>query len=775
MNRNNNYKRLAIDALRVLHSSLYITTHSLANTRTHTINRVSKFIRDNQNLTSTVSHHHINNLITNLVNVAGNAISSGVNQFARNASSSPQTQYDTVQHNNQYNKHNSINIDIEDDNGMHAPSATHHKQHIIHSTSITHSADDSYNIPISSDLATATKSNIHSLNQSKNRLVNTGNVAYQAAKTAVQSEVSHGHAQHKQPDLITNVKDTVQSQSLQQTQSHSNKQSMQQPATSNVHQAAAVYRPSTSVQQSRSVPATLNVPGAQQTNIAQASDIKSTSSFPSANTSASITPPRWQPRETAVPSSAFGRVWGFGKLAAGMAFGSVTDKLTGHTSNNTTSSNTTLHSELNPSGSTHSSSSGLSSILSEGNAERLAEGLCRMRGAALKVGQILSIQDESVLPPQLQAIFDRVRDRADVMPQKQLHHALSSELGNEWRGKVAEFDTQPIAAASIGQVHRATLHSGVDVVMKVQYPGVADSINSDINNVKRMVTWLNIVPKGLYLEETMSAAKEELGLECDYEFEARCQKKYQQLMSPYPQFYVPYVVDELSTKRVLTSELVHGVSIDKLAVGATHQQPQQRRDEIAFNLIDLCITELFKFRFMQTDPNWSNFLYNPDTNIINLIDFGACRTYNKLFVDEYMRMVHSCATQNRAECVESSTRMGFLTGDESKIMLDAHVAAGFIIGEPFASKVPYNFVAANIPQRVAKLASVMLQHRLTAPPKEAYTLHRKLSGAFLTARKLSANISCHDTFFELYDNYQFSKERYDSRKSKQTNVAQAVV
>jgi aarF domain-containing kinase len=126
-----------------------------------------------------------------------------------------------------------------------------------------------------------------------------------------------------------------------------------------------------------------------------------------------------------------------------------------------------------------------------------------MRGAALKVGQMLSIQDESMLPPQLAAILHRVRNQADVMPQRQLHRALAQQLGDDWRNKLLSFDDIPFAAASIGQVHKAVLHDGTQVVIKVQYPGVATSISSDIRNVNSLINVFNVLPKGMFLDETL--------------------------------------------------------------------------------------------------------------------------------------------------------------------------------------------------------------------------------------------------------------------------------
>lgn len=395
-----------------------------------------------------------------------------------------------------------------------------------------------------------------------------------------------------------------------------------------------------------------------------------------------------------------------------------------------------------------------SAFLSEANAERFASGLCRMRGAALKVGQMLSIQDDSLLPKPMQDVLERVRNQADVMPQKQLQQTLNKELGSDWQGKLQSFDWRPIAAASIGQVHQAVLPDGREVVMKVQYPGVAESIESDINNLKMLIRWVDMVPKGLYLDETMAAAKQELSIECDYRHEAACQLRFKSLLRDVASLsrrcQVPDVITDLSTQRLLTTIKVPGVPIDKLTGLA-----QPVRNHVASTLLDLCLHELFLFRFMQTDPNWGNFLFDPETNMVNLIDFGASRDYEKPFVDEYLRMVYACSKRDREGVIASSIKLGFLTGDESKAMLDAHCESGFIIGEPFASEKPYDFVAGNIAGRVAQKAAIMLKERLTPPPKEAYTLHRKLSGNFLTCKKLEAVIDCRTPFLELYNNYKF--------------------
>ncbi|GKU90524.1 hypothetical protein SLEP1_g4510 [Rubroshorea leprosula] len=453
-----------------------------------------------------------------------------------------------------------------------------------------------------------------------------------------------------------------------------------------------------------------------------------------------VTRKRRKPREVKVPATPFSRALGFAALGAGLAWGTVQESA--------------KRLVFGPSKS-HDKQSAVSPFLSDENAERLAFALCKMRGAALKIGQMLSIQDESLVPAPILAALDIVRQGADVMPRKQLNQVLEAELGHDWPSKLSSFDYEPMAAASIGQVHRAVTKDGMHVAMKIQYPGVADSIESDIQNVKLLLDYTNLIPEGLYLDRAMKVAEKELSRECDYELEAANQKQFRDLLSNANAegFYVPLVVDDLSSKRVLTTELVSGIPIDKVAL-----LDQDTRNFVGRKLLELTVMELFVFRFMQTDPNWSNFLYDEATTTMNLIDFGAAREYPKRFVNDYLRMVVACANADRDAVIEMSKRLGFLTGMESEIMIDAHVQAGLVVGLPFSKPGGYDFRTANITQSISNLGATMLRHRLTPPPDEAYSLHRKLSGAFLACIKLGAVVPCREQLLEVYERYQFGED-----------------
>ncbi|KAL9233683.1 hypothetical protein vseg_008646 [Gypsophila vaccaria] len=447
---------------------------------------------------------------------------------------------------------------------------------------------------------------------------------------------------------------------------------------------------------------------------------------------------RRKPRERKVPSNRFSRAFGFASLGAGLAWGAAQESAKRF---------------LFPTTDSLGKQSTSSAFLSDKNAERLALALCRMRGAALKIGQMLSIQDESLVPAPLLAALEIVRQGADVMPRSQINKVLDAELGPNWSSKMRSFNYEPMAAASIGQVHQAATRDGMDVAVKIQYPGVADSIESDIDNLKMLDDTLGLVPKGLYLDRVVEVAKEELSRECDYELEARNQKLFRNLFSDKEGFYVPLVVEELSSKRILTTELVPGIPIDKVA-----SLDQETRNYVGKKLLELTLMELFVFRFMQTDPNWSNYLFDEPSRLINLIDFGAARDFPKTFVDDYLRMVVACANCDKDAVIEMSRRLGFLSGVESEIMLDAHVQAGFVVGLPFSKPGGYDFRSTNITQSLSNLGATMLKHRLTPPPAEAYSLHRKLSGAFLACIKLGAVVPCRELLFEVFEHYDFGEE-----------------
>ncbi|XP_063218139.1 atypical kinase COQ8B, mitochondrial [Bacillus rossius redtenbacheri] len=435
-----------------------------------------------------------------------------------------------------------------------------------------------------------------------------------------------------------------------------------------------------------------------------------------------------------VPASRVGRFMSFGGLAAGLGAGALAEmarrSLGGKRAQPSVSD--TLD----------------TAFLSEANAERIVNTLCKVRGAALKLGQLLSIQDNTIISPGLQRAFERVRQSADFMPVWQVEKVLSAELGADWRRKLAHFEMKPFAAASIGQVHHVTLLSGREAAMKIQYPGVARGITSDIDNLVGILKVWRVFPDALFIDNIVAVAQRELAWEVDYERELQCTKRFKELLRDYPQYYVPDVIEELSTRQVFTSELIDGMPVDQCA-----GLDAAARHRVARLVMELCLKELFQFLYMQTDPNWSNFFYNPDTDQLLLLDFGASREYSREFMDQYIEVIRAAADGDRDKVLRLSKDIGFLTGYESKVMNEAHVDTVMVLGEVFRDTRGFDFGAQSTTRQVQRLVPTMLQHRLCPPPEEIYSLHRKLSGVFLLCAKLRVRMECRSLFEDAYARY----------------------
>ncbi|KAG2143902.1 ABC1-domain-containing protein [Suillus cothurnatus] len=447
-----------------------------------------------------------------------------------------------------------------------------------------------------------------------------------------------------------------------------------------------------------------------------------------------------------VPSSRLGRLFHYGGLAASLSYGAASELLR---------RSTTSHAD-----------NAQPVMMTEANITRLVSKLSQMRGAALKLGQFMSIQDTHLLPPEVDKIFRRVQDSAHYMPDWQMQQVLRTSLGESWADNFTSFDRIPFAAASIGQVHHAVLArsqspSGDDqrVAVKIQFPNIANSIASDLGYVKMVLTAGSLLPRGLFLDRTIQVMKDELADECDYSREASFLERYgrSDCLGPDARFKVPWVWPG-STERVLVMEHVEGVSIGDAVIGAL---PQEERNEIASRIIELCLRELFQFRLMQTDPNFTNFLWDSKAQQLSLVDFGATREYTKKFMDSWLSLLQAAASEDRIACAEWSQRLGYLTGEENEVMLNAHIDSMVLLATPFKSTTTQPFAFgpgtpwADITAQIRAIIPVMLKHRLTPPPRETYSLNRKLSGAFLLASRLRAVVDTKKLWDQVTDSYKF--------------------
>jgi predicted unusual protein kinase regulating ubiquinone biosynthesis (AarF/ABC1/UbiB family) len=380
-----------------------------------------------------------------------------------------------------------------------------------------------------------------------------------------------------------------------------------------------------------------------------------------------------------------------------------------------------------------------SAFLSPANARRLARRLSQLRGAAMKLGQLLSLESADILPPELAEALATLRAAADTMPTSQLRRVLGREYGRGWEARFERFDFEPIAAASIGQVHRARARDGRELALKVQYPGVARSIDSDVDNVASLLQVSRVLPVEIDVSGIVAEAKRQLRQEADYLAEAANLRRFAALVADEPALFVPRVHDDLTTKRVLAMDYVEGRPIESLGEPGA---PQQRRDAIGALLQRLMFREIFEFRFVQTDPNFANYLVDPLRDRLLLLDFGSTRAYEAGFVARYAALCRGVIAGDREAVRDAAVAIGYLRPDDPEERSAAAVDLMFLVCEPLVHAGPYDFARTTLALR-AREAGIDLAFRkgfLRAPPAETVFLHRKLAGTFLLSGRIRARV-----------------------------------
>lgn len=376
-------------------------------------------------------------------------------------------------------------------------------------------------------------------------------------------------------------------------------------------------------------------------------------------------------------------------------------------------------------------------LLTPATARRMTRDLGRMRGAAMKLGQMLSMDTGLVLPPEMTAIMAALREEALHMPPKQLQGVLNAEWGEGWHKRFARFDVRPFAAASIGQVHRAQTRDGRDLAIKVQYPGVRASIDSDIDNVATLLRLPGLVPRETDLAPILREAKRQLHREADYLSEARNLAAFRDLLDGSDAFRLPELHADLSTPQVLAMSYVESRPIDALA-----QAPQALRDHVAARLIDLVLRELFTFRLMQTDPNLANYRFDPVSGRIVLLDFGAVMAVEPGHAEDFRRLLNA-ALDAEAEAIRSAMLgigyFGAATAPRREALLMEMFDAAMA---PLRQAEPFDFGQTDLLERLRDMGLAMADERdLThVPPPATLFIHRKIGGIYLLAARLKARV-----------------------------------
>ncbi|MBW2274356.1 MAG: AarF/ABC1/UbiB kinase family protein [Deltaproteobacteria bacterium] len=378
-------------------------------------------------------------------------------------------------------------------------------------------------------------------------------------------------------------------------------------------------------------------------------------------------------------------------------------------------------------------------FLSVERAQKLARRLSHMRGAAMKLGQLLSLEGDDLLPPEFAEALAVLRATADAMPVSQVRRVMGHAYGKGWEERFREFDFEPLAAASIGQVHGAVTADGREIALKIQYPGVARSIDSDVDNLASLLRVTRILPVEIDISAIIDEAKSQLKQEADYLREAEHLTRFRALVADEPGVWVPAVHEDLTTKRVLAMDRAFALPIEELR---SPDYPQSVRDQVGVRLQRLMFRELFEFRFVQTDPNFANYLYAPETDELVLLDFGSARDFSSELIDQYTRICRGMITEDRDEIHRAAVEIGYLGGEETGSRLEAFLDLILLAGEPLRHEGVYDFAESSLTGRAREKGFdlVFRQGFLRAPPPATIFLHRKLAGTFLLCAHIRSRV-----------------------------------
>jgi len=376
-------------------------------------------------------------------------------------------------------------------------------------------------------------------------------------------------------------------------------------------------------------------------------------------------------------------------------------------------------------------------VLTPANARRVTEKLSELRGAAMKVGQLLSMDTGDLLPAEMTAILARLRADAKPMPMSEVVDVMQSSFGQGWEHRFTRFSFTPMAAASIGQVHAATTQSGRHLALKIQYPGIVQSIDSDVDNVATLLRVSRLVPDGLDLQPLLQEAKRQLHEEADYLLEARHLRHFAAVLADMPEYLVPGVDEDLTRKNILAMDFLDGVPIESLTTAT-----QTTRDRVIKLLLELLFRELFVFGMIQTDPNFANFLYNNTTRQVELLDFGATRHYPAAVIQAYRGLLCAALREDHAAMSESAEAIGYFSEGIHTRQRAAVLKLFSLATEPARTGGSFDFGSSDLAVRIrdAGMALSFDEGYWHTPPADAVFLHRKLGGLYLLAARLRANI-----------------------------------
>lgn len=369
----------------------------------------------------------------------------------------------------------------------------------------------------------------------------------------------------------------------------------------------------------------------------------------------------------------------------------------------------------------------------------LSKELGQLKGSLMKAGQMLSVYGEHFLPPEANQILKTLQSDSPPLEWAEIEKVIVKQIGKE-KMALLDIDEEPLAAASLGQVHRARIRSSQEeIVLKVQYPGVDKAIDGDIKTIRRVLSMMDWFPRIPATDKLFDEIRSMLRRELDYTkelemldyFRAEIKNSFFVLPKPFPEF---------CTKRLIAMSYEPGEKVDSVAV---LDLPLAKRNQIAAEILKLYFEELFTFRKVQTDPHFGNYRIRPGKDLkIVLYDYGAVREVSADFMQKYRLMLTALFDKDRAAFEIAAGKLGILEKEDPQELKDMFFELCFCIVEPFHEEKPYEWKNNDLPERVTKITwDLFKRFPLRSPPQELVFLDRKMAGIFTFLSVLDVKIN----------------------------------
>ena len=383
-------------------------------------------------------------------------------------------------------------------------------------------------------------------------------------------------------------------------------------------------------------------------------------------------------------------------------------------------------------------------LLTKENFTKFVTQLSIMRGAALKVGQLLSLETGEFLPKEINEILSACRNQAYSMPKSQVIKVLKNQWGENFEMQFSIFQFVPVAAASIGQVHKVKLRGTNEILaVKIQYPGVKDSIDDDIDNLGLILKSTNLLPPSIDIENLLVIASRQLHREACYKTELKYLDKFYNHFKHDEILEVPKPNLKYSTDNIVCMEFKNGVTIEKVA-----SRPQKEKEFIFYNLVKLLFSEIFELGCMQTDPNYANFLYNVDNNKIVLLDFGSCVDINENYKKEFSNLLRTIVKKDHDQSKNILYKLNIIDQKLPHNIKSKILDHFYEISEELNSEFGFDFKNTNVIDRMNELSEeiIKLKKPVSLPDSEILLIQRKISGLFFLARTLEVKLKLSEFF-----------------------------